>query len=66
MKMKYKILLQIIFLIILMGCSSGANKNLDRLNVKSSNPVIIEQSYHNENGDIIKYFSKIEIKHEKP
>jgi len=46
---------------VLTACSSTLEKNrVERISITGNNPVIIEQNYENENGNV-RYVSKIEI-----
>lgn len=45
----------------LTACSNSVGKNrVERISITGNQPVIIEQNYENENGNI-RYVSKIEI-----
>lgn len=45
----------------LTACSNGLERNrLERISITGNQPVVIEQNYENENGNI-RYVSKIEI-----
>ena len=56
-----KVLLLIICCFFLVSCSNNLEKNrVERISITGNQPVIIEQNYENENGNI-RYVSKIEI-----
>lgn len=67
-KMNFKIDMAFIFcmaffilLCLICGCSNTYKRqDIDRISITGSRPVIIEQNYENENGNI-RYVSKIEI-----
>ena len=53
--------LLILCFLFLPGCYSGVEKNrMERISITGNQPVIIEQNYQNEDGNI-RYMSKIEI-----